>query len=93
MQRISKDAQLLQRTIARLQQETGLNPLTLHDMMETMAALLLNHMRDKEFSDDNCITVTAGSLRVELLDLGLPADEVTPPNVEKILESLLDMAR
>jgi hypothetical protein len=93
MEQFNKDAQLLKRTITRLQQETGLNPITLHDMMETMAALLLNHMRDKEFSDDPCITVTAGSLRAELLDLGLPPHEVTSPNVEKVLESLLDMAR
>lgn len=87
------DAVLLQRAIERLQRETGLAPDTLHEMMEAVAALLLNRARDQAFSSDGSITVTAGGLRDELLALGISPQAATTLNVEKILESLLAMVR
>ncbi|MEE9217611.1 MAG: hypothetical protein V3U98_00940 [Acidobacteriota bacterium] len=86
------DAQKLQRTIERLHLETGLRAETLHEMMETVAALLLNQVRNQAFADDSSITVTAEGLRQELLDLGLPAADLTTDNVEKVLEAMLEMA-
>lgn len=87
------DALLLRRTIERLHLETGLSADSVHELMEAVAALLLDRARGTAFSDDSSITVTAGGLRDELLALGLPPHQVTTPNVEKVLESLLAMVR
>lgn len=89
---MNQDAQNLQRAIERLRLETGLGSDVLHDVMETVAALLLNHARDNAFAEDSSITVTAEGLRQELLDLGLHSADVTSGNVEKVLEALLEMA-
>lgn len=89
---MNQDAQNLQRAIERLHLETGLSTDVLHDVMETVAALLLNRARDNAFSGDSSITVTAEGLRQELLDLGLDSSDVTSDNVEKVLEALLEMA-
>ncbi len=89
----NRDAQLLQHTIEHLQLETGLPASTVREMMEAVAALLLDRAKDQEFSNEGSITVTAGSLRDDLVTLGLSPREVTTRNVEKILESLLAMVR
>jgi len=89
---MNQDAQNLQRAIERLRLETGLSTDVLQDVMETVAALLLNRARDTAFAGDSNITVTADGLRQELLDLGLHSADVTSENVEKVLEALLEMA-
>jgi len=89
---MDQDAQTLHKAIERLRLETGLSSDVLHELMETVAALLLNHARDSAFTDDTSITVTADGIRRELLELGLPSSDVTSDNVEKILAALLEMA-
>jgi phenylalanyl-tRNA synthetase beta subunit len=89
----TEDAQLLHSTIERLRFETGLSSHTVHELMEAVAALLLHRASDSEFAEQSSITVTADGLRTELLDLGVPSEQATRVNVEKILDSLLAMAR
>ena len=88
-----EDARLLQNTIECLRVETGLSADSVHEMMEAVAALLLHRASNSSVAGDNSITVTAAGLRAELLDLGMPPEQATPLNVEKVLDSLLAMAR
>lgn len=90
---LNSDAQKLRRTVESLVLETGLSAPAVLEILEAMAALLLDRARDGALSSRGTFTVTAENLHDDLRDMGLLPESATLPSVARILESLLEMAR
>jgi hypothetical protein len=90
---LNSDAQKLRRTVEGLVLETGLSAPAVLELLEAMAALLLDRARNGALSPQETFTVTAEGLHEDLRDMGLLPETATLPRVARILESLLEMAR
>jgi hypothetical protein len=90
---LNRDAQKLRRTVEALVLETGLSAAAVLELLEAMAALLLDRAREGAFSSRGTFTVTAEGMHDDLHDMGLLPEAATLPRVARILESLLEMAR
>jgi hypothetical protein len=90
---LNSDAQKLRRTVEGLVLETGLSAPAVLEILEAMAALLLDRARDGALTSRGTFTVSAENLHDDLRDMGLLPEAATLPSVARILESLLEMAR